>query len=124
MNGLDATFLYFETPSMHMHVVGVLLVDPTDVPGGWNRRRIPDLIRQRIDLIPPFRRRLVPSTLRLHHPVWVDADELGVHGPIDQGTGAAPGSQEQLEELVAEFASEQLGRSRPLWRILVVDGLE
>ena len=123
MNGLDATFLYFETPSMHMHVVGVLLVDPTDVPGGWSRARIPDLIRSRIDLIPPFRRRLLPSTLRLHHPVWVDVDvDVDVH--IDQITCPAPGSQAQLEELVAAFASEQLDRSSPLWRILVVDGLD
>jgi WS/DGAT/MGAT family acyltransferase len=124
MNGLDATFLYFETPSMHMHVVGVLLLDPSDVPGGWNRRRVPDLIRSRIDLIPPFRRKLVPSTLRLHHPVWVDVAGLDVEDHIEQVTCPAPGAQTQLEELVAAFASEQLDRSRPLWRILVVDGLE
>jgi WS/DGAT/MGAT family acyltransferase len=124
MNGLDATFLYFETPSMHMHVVGVLILDATDVPGGWNRDRVPDLIRSRIDLIPPFRRRLVGSTLRLHHPVWVDVDDLDVHDHIHQVTCPAPGEQAQLEKLVANFASEQLDRAKPLWQILVVDGLE
>src|SRR5512142_3272428 len=115
MNGLDATFLYFETPSMHMHVVGVLLLDPSGVPGGWNRDRVPDLIRQRIDLIPPFRRRLVLSTLRLHHPVWADVEDVDPADHIEQVTCPSPGSQPQLEELVAAFASEQLDRSKPLW---------
>ena len=124
MNGLDATFLYFETPSMHMHVVGVLLLDPSDIPGGWTRNRIPDLIRARLDLLPPFRRRLLPSTLRLHHPVWVDVDDPDVDGHIDNVTCPAPGTREQLADLVADFAAKQLDRSRPLWRILVVDGLE
>ena len=124
MNGLDATFLYFETPSMHMHVVGVLLLDPTEVPGGWSGDRIPDLIRARLDLLPPFRRRLVTSTLRLHHPVWVDVEDLDIDSHVQQVRCPAPGSQEQLEELVAAFASQQLDRSRPLWEILVIEGLE
>ena len=36
MSGLDASFLYFETPNMHMHVIGVIVFDPTSSPEGYD----------------------------------------------------------------------------------------
>ena len=35
LTGLDAAFLALETPSNHMHVMAVAVLDPTDVPGGF-----------------------------------------------------------------------------------------
>jgi len=34
MAGTGAPFLYIETPTMHMHVIGVLVLDPAGIPGG------------------------------------------------------------------------------------------
>jgi len=36
LSGLDASFLYFETSQMHMHVSIVAVLDPKDAPGGFS----------------------------------------------------------------------------------------
>jgi diacylglycerol O-acyltransferase len=120
---MDASFLYFETPTMHMHVLGTLVLDPTDLPGGWNRDRVHRLLRERLDLLPPFRRRVLQPTLQLHHPVWADVEDIDLHEHITTVTCAAPGDEKQLAALLGAFAADKLDRSRPLFHILVVEGL-
>lgn len=122
MSGLDASFLYFETPSMHMHVVGTIVVDPTGVPG-WGPQRVTELLRERLELIPPFRQRLQQSTLRLHHPMWVDVPTVDVDSHVSTALCPSPGGDEQLAMVVADFAGRKLDRSRPLWQVLVVEGM-
>ncbi|MHB8339881.1 MAG: wax ester/triacylglycerol synthase domain-containing protein, partial [Mycobacteriales bacterium] len=70
MSGLDASFLYFETPSSHMHVCGVIVFDPSTVPGGYTFQRVRDMLEGKLPLLPQFRRRLATVPLHLHHPVW------------------------------------------------------
>ena len=59
LTGLDATFLYLETPSIHMHVASTAVFDPSTVPGGYSFERVVELVESRLHLLPPFRRRLV-----------------------------------------------------------------
>src|SRR5207244_2958763 len=40
LTGLDATFLYLETPSIHMHVASTAVFDPSTVPGGYSFERV------------------------------------------------------------------------------------
>jgi diacylglycerol O-acyltransferase len=35
LSGLDASFLYFETPAHLMHVCGLLVLDPSTMPGDY-----------------------------------------------------------------------------------------
>ncbi|MHB1711349.1 MAG: wax ester/triacylglycerol synthase domain-containing protein, partial [Acidimicrobiales bacterium] len=72
LSGLDASFLYLETPDLHMHVVMTSVVDPATIPGGYSFSRLKELIAERLPLAPVFRRRLVEIPFRLGHPVWVD----------------------------------------------------
>lgn len=123
MSGLDASFLYFETSTMHMHVVGTLLVDPATAPGDWSPQTVADRLRERLELLPPFRRRLQQSALRLHHPVWIDVARVDVDAHLSAATCPAPGGMHELAGVVADFASRKLDRSRPLWEVLVVQGL-
>src|SRR5947208_2444171 len=103
MSGADASFLYFETPSMHMHVLGTLIVDTTDRPG-WSADDVISLIEHRLDLMVPFRRKLVGATLRLHHPVWVDVD-VDVASHVSRTVCPSPGGMTELAHEVAAFAS-------------------
>lgn len=123
MTGLDASFLYFETPSMHMHVVGTIVVDASKSEG-WGPERVRELLRERVPLIAQFRQRLQQSTLRLHHPMWIDLHDVDVDQHLSSVRCPAPGTDAQLGEVVAEFAGKQLDRRRPLWEVLVVGGLE
>lgn len=124
LSGLDATFLYLETPTHHMHVAMTMVLDPSTMPGGYSFRAIKDFIASRTDRIPPFRRRLVSVPLNLHHPVWVEDPEFDIDYHIRRIGAPAPGGRRELGEMAAQIASIPLDRSRPLWEMWVVEGLK
>src|SRR5207253_174764 len=66
------SFSHMETPDMHLHVMGTIIVDPSTMAGGYSFETIKRTVASRIHLIPPFRRRLVEVPFRLGNPVWVD----------------------------------------------------
>jgi diacylglycerol O-acyltransferase len=122
MSGADATFLYFETPNAHMHVLGTLIVDHADKPD-WSADDVIDMLEHRIQLMRPFRQKLVGATLRMHHPVWVDVPKVDVGAHVSRVHCPQPGGLKELATEVAAFASKQLDRSRPLWECLVVEDM-
>ncbi len=121
--GLDASFLYLETPQMPMHVGALHLLE---LPVGYDGDYVEDLrehMRMRLPLLPALRRRLVAMPLGLSNPGWVDADpdldEHIVEIPLSAGSGMA-----ELEEQVGLLHPVLLDRSRPLWKFHVFTGLE
>jgi len=124
LTGLDAAFLYIETPSHHMHVSMVSVFDTSTVPGGYSFEKVRAVIEERLPLIPMFRRRLVEVPFRLHHPVWVDDPNFDLDYHVRRIAVPAPGRIEELCELAGDFVSRQLDRSRPLWELCIVEGLE
>ena len=123
LSGLDASFLYFETPSMHMHVAMTAIFDPSSMPGGYDFGKIKEFIASRLHLVPPFRRRVVSVPFRLNHPVWVEDPDFDLDYHIRRIGAPAPGGHRELAELAAQIASTPLDRSRPLWELYVVEGL-
>jgi diacylglycerol O-acyltransferase len=124
MSGIDAAFLYFETPNMHMHVVGVIVFDPSTVPGGYSFETVKEMVRSRLHLAKPLRRRLLPTPLNLHHPVWVEDHDFDLDYHVRRIGCPAPGSERELAEIVGDIASRPLDRARPLWEMWIVEGLE
>ncbi len=124
LSGLDAAFLYLETPTHHMHVAMTMVLDPSTMPGGYSFQAIKDFIASRTDRIAPFRRRLVSVPLNLHHPVWVEDPEFDIDYHIRRIGAPAPGGRRELGEMAAQIASVPLDRSRPLWEMWVVEGLK
>lgn len=124
LSGLDAAFLYLETPTHHMHVAMTMVLDPSTMPGGYSFHAIKDFIASRTDRIAPFRRRLVSVPLNLHHPLWVEDPEFDIDYHIRRIGAPAPGGRRELGEMAAQIASVPLDRSRPLWEMWVVEGLK
>ncbi len=124
LSGLDAAFLSIETPVSHMHVLGVAVVDPLTAPGGFSYRSVRALIEERLHLMPPFRRRLVSVPLGIQNPVWVEDPDFDLDRHLKRAVLAPPGGASELADAVAEIAAEQLDRSRPLWELWVLEGLE
>ena len=124
LSGMDATFLYLETPEMHMHVIGVLLLDTTTTPAGYSFEKVRKMVDDRIHLMPSFRRRLVTVPFGLGHPVWIDDPTFDVENHLLRIGAPPPGDQRALAEVVGEIASRALDRSKPLWEMWVVEGLE
>jgi diacylglycerol O-acyltransferase / wax synthase len=124
LTGLDASFLYMETPTLHMHVAMTAVFDPSTVPGGYSFRRIRQLINDRIPLAPVFQRRLVEVPLRLGHPVWVDDPEFDIDNHVRRAALPSPGGMRELGDFAADIISRKLHRDRPMWEMWIVEGLE
>ena len=124
LSGLDASFLYLESPTNHMHVAATMTFDPSTVEGGYSFEKTKDVVRARLHLIPQFRRRLAPVPFNLHHPVWVEDPDFDLDYHMRRIAAPAPGSYHELADIAGDIASRQLDRSRPLWELYVVEGLE
>jgi diacylglycerol O-acyltransferase / wax synthase len=123
MLGLDAKFLYSETPTAHMHTLKVAVFDVADVPGGIPFDEVVAHLEHRLDRLPPFRRRVVTVPLSLGHPVWIEDPDFDPRRHVHRRTADPPGGERELAALVAEIAGRPLPRDRPLWDITVVEGL-
>jgi diacylglycerol O-acyltransferase / wax synthase len=124
LSGLDATFLYFETPAVHQHVCAVMVFDPSTMKDGYSFDRVKEFVRDRLHLIPQFRRRLAWVPFNLHHPVWIEDPDFDLDYHVRRIAVPSPGGPEELAELAGDIAGRQLDRTRPLWEMWVVEGLE
>ena len=119
----DAWFLYLEGPTVHLHVTGLLLLDPSTAPGGFSFHKLRRYIAGRLDLMPMLRRRLVEAPLAIDHPCWIEDAAFDVDDHVHRHALAGAGSMDELAAFVGEFASTQLDRTRPLWDLVLVEGL-
>ena len=123
MSGLDAKFLYSETPTAHMHTVKVAVSDTSAIEGGFSFDTLSEVMGQLLVRLPPFRRRVVPVPLGLGHPVWVEDPDFDLARHLDRVVLEPPGDDRALAATIADFAGTALPRDRPLWAIRVVEGL-
>ncbi len=124
LSGMDATFLYLETPAGHMHVAMTGIYDASTMAGGYSFDKVRATIEERLPLVPPFRRRLVEVPFQFHHPVWIEDPDFDLDHHVHRVTCPAPGGRRELARLAAQIASEPLDRSRPLWEAWVIEGLK
>ena len=124
LTGLDATFLYLETGSMHMHVASTAVFDPSTVDGGYSFEKVREMVESRLHLLPPFRRRLVDVPFELHHPLWIEDPDFDLDFHLRRAALPAPGGEQELAEFAADVISRKLDRTRPLWEMYMVEGLE
>ena len=121
MDGVDANFLYLETPTMHMHTVKVAILERR---GGFDFDAFVGEVIARLDKLPSFRKRVLMDTLRLNHPMWISDRELDPSRHIFRVAVPTPGTLRELEQMVGQIVSIPLDRSVPLWELHVVEGLE
>ena len=123
LSGLDATFLYLETPENPMHVASLHVYE---LPPGYDGDFLEDVrkhIARRMHLAPVFQRRLLNMPFEMANPIWVAEDDLDLEYHIRSTVLPKPGSREQLDRLVGRLHSSLLDRSRPLWEFYVIEGL-
>jgi WS/DGAT/MGAT family acyltransferase len=122
LSALDALFLHLETPATPMHVGGLhRLRAPRDRAGYLERLRA--VVASRLHLAPPFTRQLMTMPLEFADPVWIEAPTVNVAWHIRRVRLPRPGSDAQLHALVARLQARLLDRSRPLWRMTLIEGL-
>jgi WS/DGAT/MGAT family acyltransferase len=120
LTGLDSSFLYLEQGPAHMHVASTALFEgPTP---GYEEFR--DHIASRLHLVPRFRQKLRFVPLGQGRPKWIDDPHFNVEYHLRHTALPSPGSEGQLRTLAARIFSQRLDRSKPLWELWLVDGLE
>lgn len=122
LSGLDAFFLYLESPTQPLNVCCVLELDPTAMPGGYRFDRFRELLSVRVDAVPEFRLKLADNQLNFDHPVWVDDESFDLRRHLHRAGLPSPGGRRELAELCGHIASLPLDRDRPLWEIWVIEG--
>ena len=123
LSGLDGAFLHLETPETPMHVASLHLFElPKGYKGDFHAD-IKKLMRSRLHLAPVFTRKLAPMPLQFANPVWVKDDRLDLDYHVRRVRLPRPGTRAQFEDCAARLHAEPLDRSRPLWQLVVIDGL-
>jgi len=120
--GVDALFLYNETPTQHMHTLKVGIIDPSHNPDGYSFHHDKEKLASRLHLVPPFRWKVVPTPLALHHPLVVDS-EVDIDFHVRRAAVPSPGGPRELGLVISEIASRPLDKSRPLWELWMIEGL-
>jgi WS/DGAT/MGAT family acyltransferase len=120
LTAVDASFLAQEGPTSHMHV-GAVVVCEGPAP---DFEEFLDHVRGRLHLVPRYRQRLAEPPFESGRPLWVDDPSFNLEYHVRQTALPAPGSEEQLRRLTARIMSQQLDRSKPLWELWVVEGLD
>jgi diacylglycerol O-acyltransferase / wax synthase len=125
LTSLDAQFLAIETPRTYGHVGGLAVYDPSTAPGGdITHGDLCRLVGERLQLLPPFTRKLVPVPLGLDQPYWIEDPAFDIDFHIRDSAVAPPGNDRQLAHTVERIFARPLDRSRPLWELYVIHGLE
>lgn len=120
----DATFLYNETPRAYMHTLKVARLDPAEEPGGFSFDDYCRRLEARLHRAPPFRWRLAPTPLGLHHPVWIEDPDFNLEYHLRRVACPAPGDERALCELISRVYAWPLDHNRPLWVAWIVEGLQ
>jgi WS/DGAT/MGAT family acyltransferase len=123
LSAIDGAFLFLETAQTPMHVASLHLFD---LPPGYRRDFHAEVRRQmagRLPLAPILGRRLAPMPLQFASPVWIDDDDVDLDYHVQRVTLAPPGTLAQFEACAGRLHSALMDRSRPLWQVVVIDGL-
>ncbi|HEY7960659.1 MAG TPA: wax ester/triacylglycerol synthase family O-acyltransferase [Solirubrobacteraceae bacterium] len=120
LTAVDASFLHQEGPHSHMHVGGLTILEgpPPSI------EEFLEQIRWRLHLVPRYRHKLAHTSLDSGRPVWIDDPSFSLEYHVRHTALPAPGGWEQLQSLTARIFSQQLDRSKPLWEMWLIEGLE
>src|SRR5207248_5083312 len=125
LTSLDAQFLAVESARTFGHVGGFAIYDPVTAPGGrLGVEEVSRLVEERLHLLPPFHWRLVGVPLGLDLPYWIEDPDFDLDFHVREIGLAPPGDYHQLAEQVARIMARSLDRSRPLWELYLIRGLE
>lgn len=124
LSGQDAMFLHAELEGLPQHIGGVSIYNQATAPGGKVRYKdILQTLESRLHLSPIFRRKLMMAPLGLDRPYWVEDPDFDLEYHVRHIALPKPGDWRQLCILVSRLHSRPLARSRPLWEMYVIEGL-
>jgi diacylglycerol O-acyltransferase len=122
LSARDLAFLTRETVTTQHHLASIEVLDPGE--SGFDYDTLLQLVADRLSFVPRYRQRVQVVPGRLANPVWADDDRFDLEYHVRRSAVPRPGSLDQLRDLVGRIISRPLDRTRPLWEIYYVEGLE
>jgi diacylglycerol O-acyltransferase len=120
LSSIDASFLTNETSNAHMHVGAVLIFEGP--PPAYED--FLSHVDSRLHLVPRFRHKLAFPPIETGRPFWIDDPHFHLAYHVRHSALPSPGSEEQLRNIAGRVFSQALDRSKPLWELWLVQGLE
>jgi diacylglycerol O-acyltransferase / wax synthase len=120
LTALDTGFLHLERSGAHMHVAAIFVFDGE--PPAYDE--LVEAIEARMHLVPRYRQKLAHVPLGQGRPVWVDDPHFNARYHLRHSALPAPGSDEQLKNLASRLFALPLDRTKPLWELNLVEGLD
>jgi WS/DGAT/MGAT family acyltransferase len=120
LTALDASFLHQERESSHMHVGAIVILDGPAPSHG----ELAAHIESRLHLVPRYRQKLAFPRFEMGRPFWVDDGRFNIDYHVRHTALASPGTIDQLRVLAGRIFSQRLDRSKPLWEMWLIQGLE
>jgi diacylglycerol O-acyltransferase len=127
LSALDETFLHLERAETPMHVGAVAVLEREPLYDDADRFRLDELrtlVGSRLQLIPRFRKRVMPVPVVGGRPVWADHEGFDIAQHVHLTALPAPGGRRQLLELAERLMMQLLDRDRPLWELWFVEGVD
>ena len=119
LTGLDSSFLFLEDSHQPMHVGSVLVFE-----GSMTFEAFRETLATRVHLVPRLRQRLAMVPLGIGKPYWVEDPAFNLDMHLQHVALPSPGSWRELRGLAARIFSTPLDRTRPLWEMTFIEGLD
>ena len=119
ISGMDATFLYTDTPTSPMNIGSVLVIE-----GSLDFETFKATLHSRLHQFAKLRQKLMYAPLKIDYPYWVDDPNFDINLHITRTALPEPGGWRELREAASHFFSQALDHNRPLWEMKFVEGLD
>jgi diacylglycerol O-acyltransferase len=120
LSSVDAGFLHMEEDGAHMHI-GALAAFEGPPPSIEAFRAHIDA---RLPRLPRYRQRVQEMPLGTGRPLWVEDSTFRLDYHVRHTALPLPGSRRELLNLVDRVIGQRLDRTKPLWEMWLVEGLD
>ena len=120
MSPQDASFLHIENDRSPMHIGGVSIFEgpPPEFA------RLSAMVEPKLDRVPRYRQKVRFVPLGAGSPVWIDDPHFKLEYHLRHTAIPEPGTEAQLRKMAGRVFSQHLDRSKPLWELWMVTGLD
>lgn len=124
LSAMDAAFLQLETAETPMHLGTVLRLQLPPGYAGDFPAALARHVASRLHLAPMLNRRLVTMPFDLANPVWIPDDDVEIDYHLRRIKLPSPGNIDQLFAAVGRLHSIVMDRTRPLWELVLIEGID
>jgi len=120
LSAVDAAFLHQEGATTHMHIGGLVTLGGPAADIEQFRAHI----ASRLPIVPRYRQKIADVPLGLGRQRWVDDPRFNLDYHVRHTALPAPGDEAALLRLTSRIFAQPLDRTKPLWELWVVEGLQ